>query len=204
MFFQKIIVGMMDVNCYLVGSCESKKAAIIDPGDDYSKIKKVIDKFKLIPQFIINTHGHMDHIGADDKFNLPVYIHKLDKECLINPERNLSAMFGQGYSIKPQKVRALEGGDIVRIDDLNLKVIHTPGHTAGSICLKADNIIFTGDTLFLGGVGRTDFPGSSDEDLFRSIKEKLLVLDDETVIYPGHGPESTIGKEKKRNPFLQI
>ncbi len=201
MLIEKIIVGSMEVNCYLVGKEPSKEIAIIDPGDDFSRIKKAIDRLKLIPKFIINTHGHMDHIGADDKFNLPIYIHRLDKDCLFNPEKNLSAMFGLSYSVKSQ-AKPLEDGDIINLGDLNLEVMHTPGHTIGSICLKVNNIVFTGDTLFLGGVGRTDFPGSSEENLFSSIKKRLLVLDDETIIYPGHGPESTIGKEKERNPFL--
>lgn len=201
MILEKIVVGEMEVNCYLLGSENSKEIAIIDPGDDYQRIKKAIDKLKLIPKFILNTHGHMDHIGADDKFNLPVYIHRLDRECLVNPEKNLSAMFGFAYSVKSE-VKSLEDCDIINLADLKLEVMHTPGHTLGSICLKVKDIVFTGDTLFSGGVGRTDFPGSSQEKLFRSIREKLLVLDEATSIYPGHGPESTIGNEKKRNPFL--
>jgi glyoxylase-like metal-dependent hydrolase (beta-lactamase superfamily II) len=203
MILEKIVVGSMEVNCYLLGQVRTKEIVIIDPGDDYLKIKKVIDRLKLIPKFIVNTHGHMDHIGADDKFNLPIYIHKLDKDCLTNSHRNLSAMFGLSYQVK-SGAKTLEDEDILKLDDLRLEIIHTPGHTAGSICIKVDDIVFTGDTLFLGGVGRTDFPGSSEKDLFRSIREKLLVLGDSTIIYPGHGPESTIGKERERNPFLQI
>lgn len=202
MILERIVVGSMEVNCYLLGHEKSKETIIIDPGDDYSKIKKVIDKLKLFPKFIINTHGHMDHIGADDKFSLPIYIHKLDKECLINPFKNLSAMFGMAYSVKSE-IRLLEDGDNVSIDNLSLTIIHTPGHTLGSICINVNNIIFTGDTLFMGGVGRTDFPGSSEEELFSSIREKLLVFSDDTVIYPGHGPQSSIGRERERNPFLQ-
>lgn len=202
MILERIVVGSMEVNCYILGSEKSKEAVIIDPGDDYPKIKKAIDKLKLIPKFIVNTHGHMDHIGADDKFNLPIYIHKLDKECLVNPNKNLSAMFGMAYSVKSE-IRQLEDTDTINIDNLILEVIHTPGHTPGGICIKVDNIIFTGDTLFMGGVGRTDFPGASEEKLFSSIREKLLVFSDDTVIYPGHGPQSSIGRERERNPFLE-
>ncbi|MDP2939380.1 MAG: MBL fold metallo-hydrolase [Candidatus Omnitrophota bacterium] len=201
MILEHIIVGSMEVNCYLLGSETSKDAVIIDPGDDYPKIKKLLERLKLNPKFIINTHGHMDHIGADDKFNLPVYIHRLDAGCLINPEKNLSAMFGLAYSVK-SVAWPLDDGKTINLENLNLEIIHTPGHTPGSICIKVNNIVFTGDTLFQGGIGRTDFPGASESNLFRSIREKLLTLDDETIIYPGHGPNSTIGQERKSNPFL--
>ncbi len=201
MILEKIIVGGMEVNCYLVGSDKTREAAIIDPGDNYPSIKRAIDKLKLTPKFIINTHGHADHIGADDKFNLPIYIHKLDRECLVNPDKNLSAMLGLALSVK-SAIKVLEDNDILSLEDLKLEIIHTPGHTPGSICIKVDGVVFTGDTLFLGGVGRTDLPGASEESLFKSIRDKLLVLDNETVIYPGHGPDSTIGREKERNPFL--
>lgn len=201
MILERIVVGSMEVNCYILGSEKSQEAVVIDPGDDYLKIKEVVDKLKLIPKFIINTHGHMDHIGADDKFNLPIYIHKLDRECLVNPFKNLSAMFGVAYSVKSE-IRLLEDADTISIDNFDLKIMHTPGHTQGSICINVNDIIFTGDTLFLGGVGRTDFPGSSEGKLFDSIRKKLLVFNDETIIYPGHGPDSTIGREKERNPFL--
>lgn len=202
MLLKKIIVGDLEENCYVIADEKTGNAIIIDPGDDYERIRGFIDKNKLTPRFIINTHGHADHIGADDKFNLPVYIHKLDAQCLSDPSRNLSYFTGAPFGLSIPKVNLLENGDIIKLDSLSLEVLHTPGHTPGGICLKIDNVVFTGDTLFFGGVGRTDFPGSSEQQLLISIRDRLLGLHDETIIYPGHGPSSTIGNEKRRNPFL--
>lgn len=198
---ESILVGEMGVNAYILADPVSKEAVIIDPGADYPKIKKIIDKYSLKPKYVINTHGHGDHIGADDKFNSPILIHRLDSEFLVSPVKNLSAYFG--FSLKMSKPeRFLEDKEKIEVGNISLEVIHTPGHTPGSICLKYDNIIFSGDTLFYEGVGRTDFPDSNENDLFKSIKEKLFALSDKTIVYPGHGPKTSIGYEKKNNPFL--
>jgi len=202
MLLKKIIVGDLEENCYIIADDNTSNAIIIDPGDDYERIQKFLDQNKLNPRFIINTHGHADHIGADDKFGLPVYIHKLDAQSLADPSKNLSYFTGTPFSLSILKVKNLENGEVIKLDSLLLEVIHTPGHTPGGICLKVDNLVFTGDTLFFGGVGRTDFPGASEQQLIASIRDRLLSLDDETIIYPGHGPSSTIGNEKRRNPFL--
>lgn len=195
---EKIVVGYLETNCYIFGDMEKKEAALIDPGSNVNRIKREIEKYGLHIKCIINTHGHGDHISANGKFKAPIYIHRLDADFLRNAKLNMSACFG--FSIKsPEASRILEDGDIIEIGDLALKVIHTPGHTPGSISLLNDGVIFTGDTLFMGGVGRTDFPYGSEEKLSDSIKEKLFVLNDKTVIYPGHGPASTIGEEKVRN-----
>ncbi len=201
MYLKTLIVGMMEANCYIVGEESTKEVFIVDPGGDYRKIKKIIDGDGLKPQAVINTHGHGDHIGADSEFGLPVWIHRLDAEFLQDPSKNLSGAFGFLLKTK-QAARLLEDGDILKIGKYELKVIHTPGHTPGSICLKGKGIIFTGDTLFCEGVGRTDFLYGSQEDIMRSIKEKLLTLDDNYIVYPGHGPSSTIGNEKTNNPFI--
>ena len=200
---EQVIVGPLEVNCYILGSPKTGEAIIIDPGDDFVKIKEVLDKNNLRAKLIINTHGHFDHIGADDKFDLPVYIHHLDKDCLTNPEKNFSSFFNQGKTFD-LKINSLSDNDKVGIDTLELDVIHTPGHTPGGICLKIEDSIFTGDTLFCQGIGRTDFPNASGEQLMQSIKEKLLKFSDEIKIYPGHGPSSTIGNERQRNPFLSV
>ncbi|MCM8760488.1 MAG: MBL fold metallo-hydrolase [Candidatus Omnitrophica bacterium] len=196
MIIEKIVVGEFQTNCYIVGCEKTGNGFIIDPGDEYEKIKEVIKKVGIEPSFIVNTHGHMDHIKDDEKFNLPVYIHSQDTGCLKDPERNLSQLFGLFLTIKVESV-GVEEGDILKIGNLSFQIIHTPGHTPGSICLKCENILFTGDTLFCGGYGRTDLPGGSEELLFKSIRTKLLVLPDETLIYPGHGPSSTIGQERR-------
>lgn len=201
MFIETIVVGMMETNCYIVGDESTKEVFIIDPGSDYKKIKNIIDKGGLKPQAVINTHGHGDHIGADSEFSLPIWIHRLDAEFLQDPSKNLSGAFGFLLKTKPAS-RLLDEGDILEAGKVKLEVLHTPGHTPGSICLKADKVILTGDTLFCEGIGRTDFAYGSQEDIIRAIKEKLFTLDDSYIICPGHGPSSSIGREKNTNPFV--
>jgi len=198
---EKVVVGSMETNCYILGSPETKEALIIDPGDEYSKIKEVLDRNNLAANFIVNTHGHIDHIGVNDKFNLPVYIHRLDSDCFSDTAKNLSSFFNSNKTFS-LKVNLLKDKDRINIDKLALEVIHTPGHTPGGICLKIGNSIFTGDTLFCEGVGRTDLPDASHKQIIQSIKNRLLKFDDEVKIYPGHGPSSTIGHERMNNPFL--
>ncbi len=195
------IVGPMAVNCYLVADIVTKDACLIDPGADGQKIKKFIDKNGYRLKFILNTHGHGDHIAANGYFDSPIYIHELDNDFLTDPDRNLSSMFL--FSIKsPPAFRVLKDGDRFDLGGLKFEVMHTPGHTPGSISVRLDGIVFTGDTLFCQGVGRTDFSYGDEEKLYRSIHKKLLVLPDDTVIYPGHGDSSTIGEERRSNPFL--
>jgi glyoxylase-like metal-dependent hydrolase (beta-lactamase superfamily II) len=204
MILETVVVGSMEVNCYILASDENCAAIIVDPGDDEDKIRRVLKSYGLKPAFIINTHSHFDHIGCDDKFGVPVYVHSQDAESLKDARRNFSPFFGSAYKVKSE-IKTLKDRDIIKLGQLELEVIHTPGHTAGGISLlmkkPKDNILFTGDTLFCQGVGRTDLGG--DEDLLiKSIREKLLILPDDTIIYPGHGPSSTIGDEKRNNPFL--
>ncbi len=198
---ETIVVGPMEANCYIFGSREKGEVIVIDPGADYERISAFLKEEKLSPKFIVNTHGHIDHIGVNHRFDLPILIHRLDADFLSDPQLNLSASFGEGYR-SPQAVRLLEDGDTIEVGDMQLKVSHTPGHTPGGISLKYNDLIFTGDTLFKGGLGRTDFAYGSEEQLLSSIKAKLLAYGDATIIYPGHGPPSTIGKERKENPFL--
>jgi glyoxylase-like metal-dependent hydrolase (beta-lactamase superfamily II) len=204
MILDKIVVGEMEVNCYILADEETRETIIIDPGDDYAKIKRRLDNLDLKPKLILDTHGHIDHIGANDKFNLPIWIHKQDSDYLTHPQRNLSTFFVSPY-VSPTADRLLEEGDKIRVGkEIVLEVIHTPGHTPGGICLKGDGFVFTGDTLFSGGIGRTDFPESSEKELLKSIREKILTLDEDMVIYPGHGPTSTIKAEKRDNPFICV
>ena len=194
---KRIVVGPLETNCYIFTDPVSKEAVLIDPGSDGDgTIKSEVESKALKLKCIINTHGHGDHISSNKKFNLPIYIHKLDADFLGSSELNLSATFG--LTIKsPPASRLLEEGDVIEVGDFTLKVIHTPGHTPGSVSLLTDGAVFTGDTLFMGGMGRTDFSYGSEEQLIDSIKNKLLTLNENTVIYPGHGPSSTIGREKK-------
>ena len=200
---KRIVVGALETNCYIFADMDKSVVALIDPGSDGDGIKSEIEKLDVEIKCIINTHGHGDHISSNRRFDAPIHIHKLDADFLGNSELNFSAAFG--ITIKsPPADHLLKDGDIIKIGDLELKVIHTPGHTPGSISLLTDGAVFTGDTLFKGGVGRTDFPYGSDKQLMDSIKYKLFTLDDEIVVYPGHGSSSTIGKEKRENSFIDF
>jgi hydroxyacylglutathione hydrolase len=191
-------VGMLSTNCYLASSKETKEAILIDPGLDFSaEAKPILDAIaagKLTVKFIINTHGHDDHIKANvlfqQKLNVPICIHPLDEHYIEGTEK---AKF-------PQNV-LLKDGSLVKFGSETLKTLHTPGHTPGSICLVGEKLVFTGDTLFAGGIGRTDFSGGSMSDMRLSLK-KLTSLPDFLLVYPGHGESSMIGEEKINNPFL--
>jgi len=200
MILETLSVGPMAVNCYILAEGEGFGAIIIDPGDEEGKIRKILNKHKLTAGVVINTHGHYDHIGANDKFGLPVYVHKLDAPLLKEPMLNLSGMFAIPYRVKSE-VRLLEDGGSVALEGIELKVLHTPGHTKGGISLlmikPEEKIVFTGDTLFCRGIGRSDLPGGDERALLKSIKDKLFTLPPETKVYPGHGPSSTIKEEKE-------
>lgn len=198
---ESLEVGPIGANCYIVSSNSTNNAFLIDPGGEADRIKKRLEKRSLNLKFIINTHGHGDHILCNGYFKVPVYVHSLEKDFLTDPEKNLSGMFG--FLIKkPGSVKLVSDGEKISMDDLELQIIHTPGHTPGGISIKLDGVVFTGDTLFAGGIGRTDLAYGDERALFNSIKEKLFTLNDDTIIYPGHGENSTIGREKRSNPFF--
>jgi glyoxylase-like metal-dependent hydrolase (beta-lactamase superfamily II) len=205
MILENIAVGIMQVNCYVLAKDNNSEAIIIDPGDEYAKIALVLNKHKLTPALVINTHGHYDHIGSDDKFGVAVYIHQADAEFLKNPRLNLSGMFALSCSVKSE-IKTVQDKELIVIDGVTLEAIHIPGHTPGGVALLMKkpqaNILFSGDTLFYHGIGRSDLAGSDEALLIKSIQEKLLTLPLETIVYPGHGPSTTIKEEKKNNPFL--
>lgn len=205
MILETVVVGPMDVNCYILADEKSKEALIIDPGESYRRISQVLEKHKLKPALIVNTHGHYDHIGCDDKFGVKVYVHSKDVRMLEDAKLNLSHFFSLGFSVKSEII-PLEENDTVKVEGIELKVLHIPGHTAGGIALvmvrPAEKVVFTGDSLFRYSIGRSDLEGGNEELLIKTIKEKLLTLDEKTIVYPGHGPSSTIGDEKGYNPFL--
>lgn len=204
-FLKQFEVGSFMSNCYIIGCEETSEAAVIDPGAEPEAILSELGKNNLKLKYIINTHGHVDHIGANAEvkksIEAPILIHKEDAGLLEDPQGNLSMYVGGKLTLPPAE-QLLEEGDEISIGNIKLKVIHTPGHTQGGISLKADNEVFTGDSLFAGSIGRTDLPGGNHGQLIKSIKEKLLPLGDDVIVYPGHGPASSIGKEKKMNPFL--
>lgn len=206
MNFQLVIVGPLETNCYLYFCPETRECAVIDPGAEADQIFPLITHLNLKPVIILNTHGHVDHTGANveikDRYRAPIGMHQDDLPLL---EENIQLEFGLMLGAKPtpRPDRLLVDGDEVRIGQTSLKVIHTPGHSPGSVCFYTPGILFSGDTLFCGGVGRTDLPGGSWKDLIRSLRTRVLTYPEETVVLPGHGPRTTIGEEKENNPFLE-
>lgn len=203
---ERIPAGIYAANCYLVYSENTKEGIVIDPGGDADDIMTRINELGLNIKYIVLTHGHGDHIaGINDLKNfidVPVAIHKEDEYMLKNGDKNLSSLMAMG-TIEVSPDILLDEGDKISFGDLVAEVIYTPGHTLGGISLKIGDSIFTGDTLFAGSIGRTDFQGGSYEDIISSIKNKILIYPDDTIIYPGHGPATTIEKEKATNPFVR-
>jgi len=195
MFVKMFTVGMLAANCFLVGDVDSGEAVVIDPGFDNESeartIIKEIERNRFRVKYIINTHGHPDHNGGNrtlkEYTKAPILIHEYDAPLLSSPPAG----------------KELHDGDVIEVGSVKLRVIHTPGHSRGSIILLSSDIVFSGDTLFAGGIGRYDLPGGSLGQLVDSLKNKLLTLPDYVKVYPGHGPVSTIGEERRSNPFLQ-
>ncbi len=206
-FLDTLVVGELQINCYLLGCSVTREAAIIDPGGDSQMITDKVAEREAIVKMILLTHGHFDHIGALEllrrKYGCPVLIHAADAGALTNPMVNLSALTGEGIvSAEPEQL--LHDGDQIQLGRLTLDVLHTPGHTRGGVCFKYDGLLFSGDTLFNSGVGRTDLPGGSMAQLETSIRDKLYVLPDDTLVLPGHGESTSIGLEKAVNPFVRL
>ena len=205
MILKKLVVGPFEANCYIVGSESSKEGMIIDPGAEAEVILGEVKDLGLEIRSIVLTHGHIDHIGAlkevKEATGAEVVIHTDEAESL--QEQPLSKLFGLSHPTPPSPGRLLHDGDSIDAGDLHFLVLHTPGHTPGGICLMGEGVIFTGDTLFNCGIGRADFPGGNYSQLMNSIHTKLMILPDNTTVYPGHGPETTIGTERGANPFLR-
>jgi len=201
----RIIVGDIATNCYLLHSDE--EIAIIDPGFEATKILTQAKNLNGTIKHIINTHGHVDHIGENriikEVTDAKIYVHKDDAELLIHPSKNLSLMAGAFIQSPPADI-LLDENDIIKIGHTELKVIHTPGHTKGGICLVSDKFAFTGDTLFFDSIGRTDFPDSDEKQMFDSLKKLIRILTDDMVIYPGHGEWGSFAEIKRVNPFLSF
>ncbi|MDP8221052.1 MAG: MBL fold metallo-hydrolase [Candidatus Stygibacter frigidus] len=200
------ILPEFGTNTYLVWDKDSREALLIDPAAASEDIINYVNTNSLNMTAIVNTHGHVDHIGGNkyfhDKWDVPIYIHSADAIKLIDPRQNLSSYMGEEI-ISPAADRLLESGDRIRLGKKELEVIHTPGHTAGGICLLYDFLLFAGDTLFKGSIGRTDFPDGDFELLKHSIKTKIYVLADMTMVFPGHMEETRVGIEKRENPFVR-
>jgi glyoxylase-like metal-dependent hydrolase (beta-lactamase superfamily II) len=209
MFLKQMQVGNMAVFAYLLGDTSTGEALVIDPAANIDGIIAQADQNKVKIQYIVNTHGHVDHIAGNldmkNKTGAKIIIHESDAEMLTSTPAMILKMFGAKQS--PTADRTVGDGDIISVGGISLKVLHTPGHSPGSMSLYTEGYVFTGDTLFVGGVGRTDLPGGSSQVMARSIQQKLCTLPDDTKVMPGHNyggaPTSTIGREKTSNPFLK-
>lgn len=205
MIFESVVVGPLMVNCYVLGCENSKEGVVVDPGDDTDRILDAVSRHGLKVVAVINTHGHFDHTGGNQRIitetGAGLLIHELDAPMLARAV-DTAAMFGLTAENSPPPSRFLTEGEFIAFGEYRLRVLHTPGHTLGGCSLHLEGMVFTGDTLFADSVGRTDFPGGSSVALGKSIREKLLILPDDTIVYPGHGPSTTIGRERKHNPYL--
>jgi glyoxylase-like metal-dependent hydrolase (beta-lactamase superfamily II) len=209
MIVKALVVGPFASNCFVIGSEETKEGMIIDPGADAKNILNAVRDLDLSIVLIVATHNHIDHLGAlrpvKDGTGAKYAVHEADSKEAMPAMfgRMMGLMLGSSLRATPKPDRLLKDGDIIDIGDLKFKVLYTPGHTPGGISLLGDGVVFSGDTLFNFGIGRTDLEGGDYGKLMDSIMTKLMVLPDSTIVYPGHGPETTIGAEKKGNPFLR-
>lgn len=205
MIIEKVVDRFMDENTYILGDEKTKKCAVIDPGGSIIDIFNIIKEHEFTVEYIILTHGHGDHIcrvpEIKSKTNAKIIAHRYEEEVLMDRNKNLSAQL-PGPLVEFSADQYVEEDDIIELGNLKLKIIHTPGHTKGGMCIKVGEHIFTGDTLFAGSIGRTDFYGGDYKQMIKSLK-KLAKYDDDAEIYPGHGPTSTIGVEKRMNPYMQ-
>ena len=208
MIFERIVVGPLDVNCYVIGENKGGEAIVIDPGGDAIVILDKIRENGLNVKHIVNTHSHFDHVGAVNEVcaqtGASFLIHKDGKEMLASVKFQAKTFLNIDFEDPPIADDYLTDGDIVIAGSLKLNVLHTPGHSPDGICLLMDDHLFTGDTLFAGSVGRTDLEGSSLEALATSIKSTILNFDDTIHVHPGHGPQTTIGTERHFNPILKL
>jgi len=199
-----LAVGPIQANCYIVGCEQTKEAVVIDPGAEAKRILGGLQKYDLQLKTIINTHGHFDHVGANkalkDLTGAPVLIHRDDAPMLAHLSAS-AGMWGMRAQDSPAD-QFIKDGDRISFGQITLEVIHTPGHSPGGISLYTPKVLFVGDTLFAGSIGRTDFPGGDYDLLISCVRKRLFVLGDDVKVYPGHGPDTTIGYEKKYNPFF--
>ncbi len=201
---QRAVAPMMK-NGYILACPNTRLAAYIDPGDEADELLEFVEAEGLTLTGILNTHGHMDHICGNrrvrEKWDVPIHLHP-DDEFLYSALRKQAEWFGFRYDDAPPVDRYLKPGEDVGVGDLRVAVHHTPGHSPGSVSLQVDSYVFCGDLIFAGSVGRTDLPGGTPQLLLKTIREKILPLDENTILYPGHGPPTTVGRERSTNPFL--
>ncbi len=206
MIIEGLVVGPLASNCYIVGSESNKQGMIIDPGADAEVILKKVGDLRLDIKYIVLTHSHIDHVGAlkeiKEGTGAEIAVHAEDAASLQG-QSFVAEQFGIPFQDPPPPDRLLQDGDSIDIGDIRFSVLHTPGHSPGGICLFGEGAVFSGDTLFNFGIGRYDLPGGDYDQLMKGIGTKLMALPDETAVYPGHGPATTIGAERRANPFLR-
>jgi len=207
MIINSIVVSQFQTNCYIIGNEEASSGVIIDPGDESGKILNLIEKNNFNIKYILHTHGHIDHIGGTAKLKeitgARTFLHRDDLSLYENVEVQGEA-FGIMIDVAPKIDEFFKEGDKINFNGIIIEIIHTPGHSPGSVCFKIGNKLFSGDTLFNMGIGRTDLWGGSFSKIMKSINEKLFTLNDNTIVYPGHGQKTTIGYEKANNPFINF
>lgn len=206
MIIKTVVVGPLQVNCYLVGCEKTREAVVIDPGDDIERILAELKVADLKPVYIINTHEHFDHVGANKRLHeasgAQILAHSASADEITNVSSR-ALLWGMRAEDSPPLDRELADGDLVEIgESVTLKVLSTPGHSLGSISLVGDGVAFVGDLIFSGSIGRTDFTGGDYETLISSVKEKIFPLGDDVILYSGHGPATTVGRERATNPFF--
>lgn len=204
--FQHLVVGPLQCNCYIVGDPETKEAIVIDPGDDADRLAESLAEKHLTVTAIVATHAHFDHVVAAERLRgltgAPFYLHADDKPLLAWMQESGRLFLGMELPPPPEVDTEAREGDRLQVGSVNLEVVHTPGHSPGSISLITEGAVFSGDTLFAGSIGRTDLPGGDTQALLDAVKDKLFRLDGDLVVYPGHGPATTLGAEQETNPFV--
>lgn len=201
----QLSVGPLQVNCFLVACQKTRDAMVIDPGEEGLRILQLAKSAGLEIRKVVNTHGHFDHIGANQQVvestGAVLMLHAADLPLLQNA-RNHAEVYGLTVVPSPMPDRLLDQGDTFEVGEHSFSVLHVPGHSPGGICLLSDGHVFVGDVLFAGSVGRTDLPGGDFDALVEGVRERLFTLPDETIVHPGHGPDTTIGQERRMNPFV--